>query len=197
MNFAEQIVYWYLRLNGFLPLTNFVVHRGQAQTYSGDIDMIAIRFPHVSEPIGGQPSDWDNCQFEEWDLDLPTMRIGLIVEVKSGVINEHDLENWNQRIPQAIRRIGICPDQDCDAVAAELSHRSTGQCCDFTLAKLLVSSPPLNSPKWLSLSLDHAISFIEQRMQQYRDRKNGDRMFFSGDLIQYLAWQGSRLGGRS
>jgi hypothetical protein len=36
MNSSEELAYWYLRLNGFFPLTNFVVHaiprRGIAQT---------------------------------------------------------------------------------------------------------------------------------------------------------------------
>ena len=29
MNFAEQLVYWYLRLNGYFPITNFVLHQVQ------------------------------------------------------------------------------------------------------------------------------------------------------------------------
>ena len=29
MNFAEELVYWYLRLNGFFPITNFVLHRDE------------------------------------------------------------------------------------------------------------------------------------------------------------------------
>ena len=27
MNFGESLAYWYFRLNGFIPLTNFVLHR--------------------------------------------------------------------------------------------------------------------------------------------------------------------------
>jgi hypothetical protein len=30
MNSSEELAYWYLRLNGFFPLTNFVIHRHQA-----------------------------------------------------------------------------------------------------------------------------------------------------------------------
>jgi len=45
MNFGETLTYWYLRLNGFFPLANFVVHRGeQGNRPGGDVDFVAIRF---------------------------------------------------------------------------------------------------------------------------------------------------------
>ena len=86
MNFAEEIAYWYLRLNGFLPLTNFVLHGQPGHRRTSDADLIAVRFPHVSEEIGGQPDDWDE-RFERWGVDLGKT-IGLVVEVKSGEWNE-------------------------------------------------------------------------------------------------------------
>jgi hypothetical protein len=58
MNFAEQLVYWYLRLNGFFPITNFVLHHG-AEHRTSDADLVAVRFPYVSEDIGGAPTDWE------------------------------------------------------------------------------------------------------------------------------------------
>lgn len=61
VNFAEEIAYWYLRLNGFLLLQNFVLHRmGRGpQRGTADSDLLAIRFPYVYEEIGGQDHDWD------------------------------------------------------------------------------------------------------------------------------------------
>ncbi len=57
MNFAEQLAYWYLRFNGFFPLTNFVLHHGTGHRTS-DTDLLAMRFPYVSEDIGGEEKKW-------------------------------------------------------------------------------------------------------------------------------------------
>jgi hypothetical protein len=46
VNFSEQLAYWYLRLNGFFPLTNFVLHHhGTGERHSSDADIVAVRFP--------------------------------------------------------------------------------------------------------------------------------------------------------
>ena len=48
MNFGETLAYWYLRLNGFIPMRNFVLHRAGIQApQSADTDLLAIRFPGV------------------------------------------------------------------------------------------------------------------------------------------------------
>lgn len=36
MNSSEELAYWYHRLNGFFPLTNFVVHRHQVAQHRSD-----------------------------------------------------------------------------------------------------------------------------------------------------------------
>jgi hypothetical protein len=71
MNYGETLAYWYLRLNGFFPLRNFVLHplNGSEANdrYTADSDLLAIRFPYVYEEIGGQPEDWDS-RFSSWGL---------------------------------------------------------------------------------------------------------------------------------
>ncbi len=51
-NYGEELAYWYLRLNGFFVLDNFVYHRTK-HNRDGDADLLAIRLPNVKEPIGG------------------------------------------------------------------------------------------------------------------------------------------------
>ena len=41
----------------------------------------------------------------------------------------------------------------------------------------------------LQIELDHAVQFIRARMNRYRRDKEPARMFFPGDLIQFLAWE--------
>src|SRR5262245_60877427 len=121
MNFAEELVYWYLRLNGFIPLTNFVLHRDEVHRTS-DADVVAVRFPHVFEEIGGQPHDWDE-QFERWGINLARDTIGLVVEVKTGDWHVEDLANREWRIRRGLERIGMLqrPGQQLERVVAELA----------------------------------------------------------------------------
>lgn len=197
MNFAEQLTYWYLRLNGFVPLTNFVLHHDadrNANPWTSDADLIAIRFPHVSEVIGGQADDWDE-QFERWNLRLTTETIGLIVEVKSGRLRPKHLRDFKApswRVPYAIRRLGMFTEQEAQGVASALSDQSVARQGGFTVAKLLVGTTDPKLPQWLYLDLENAVEFICRRMKKYANRKGSDRMFFDGDLIQFLAWRGGR-----
>jgi hypothetical protein len=45
----ERLAYWYLRLNGFLTIENFIVHPEVGVDQRTDIDLMALRFPHRRE----------------------------------------------------------------------------------------------------------------------------------------------------
>lgn len=47
-NYGEELAYWYLRLNGFFPITDFVFH---TIPYYADADILAVRPPNVREEI--------------------------------------------------------------------------------------------------------------------------------------------------
>lgn len=194
MNFAEGLVYWYLRLNGFFPITNFVLHQNEEHRTS-DADIVAVRFPHVSEPIGGQPEDWDRRFAEEWHIGLAAGTVGLVVEVKSGRWSADDLSAPSWRVRSGLQRMGMLPPgAEFDEALMALQTQSVTRAGGHTFAKLFVGNgpKPLRVP-WLHLSLDEADEFVRARIRRYHERKHGDRLFFSGELIQYLAWKGHPL----
>lgn len=78
MNYGETLVKWYLRLNGFFLIRNFVLHYVGTRRTS-DWDLLAVRFPHVYETIGGTRDDWDNGRFEQWGFALSKHIIGLMI----------------------------------------------------------------------------------------------------------------------
>jgi hypothetical protein len=41
-NYGEAWAYWYLRLNDFLPLGNFVVHKDSVVKHRADVDHCAF-----------------------------------------------------------------------------------------------------------------------------------------------------------
>lgn len=196
MNFAEQLAYWYLRLNGFIPLTNFVLHDdndsqpdNSDRHRTSDADLLAVRFPHVSERIGGNPIDWDHRRFEQWGLDL-RQTLGLIVEVKSGTWSGDNLAARHWRVIRGVQRLGMFTEPVAQEVSEALQHRPTTVRNEYAVAKLLVATYPQGNIPWLYLDLRDAVRFVAQRMERYGYRKQPDRMFFDGDLIQFLAWRG-------
>jgi hypothetical protein len=47
---AESVAYWYLRLNGCLTITNFIVHpEWRREGVGTDADILGVRFPHRRE----------------------------------------------------------------------------------------------------------------------------------------------------
>ena len=204
MNFGETLAYWYLRLNGFFPLSNFVVHRGEKGERSGaDVDFIAIRFPHVFEEIGGREEDWDRDVFEQWAIPITEVIVGLIVEVKTGRFNRADLlvSFSDDRIRYALSRMGFKRHQELDELVSKLAAAPLVGCGDpqGVLAKVLISArnPTGNDlPPFFRLPLDHVTRFIENRMDKYIDRKSGERIYFPSDLIQYVIWRREVLGNQ-
>lgn len=191
MNFAEQLAYWYLRLNGFLPITNFVLHHG-AEHRTSDADLLAVRFPYVSEDVGGQPDDWDKRFSDDWDIDLAAETVGVVVEVKSGGWDANDLTDpareW--RVRDGLKRIGMISPDQLDEAVAELRDRPITRAGGFTSVKLFIGDGaiPHDTP-WLHVQLENVDQFVRQWMRNYRYLKSKDRLFFGGDLIQYLAWR--------
>ncbi len=196
MNYGETLTYWYLRLNGFFPLRNFVLHPPYesegTNNQAADSDLLAVRFPHVYEEIGGQPDDWDS-RFRTWSFSLEEDVIGLIIEVKTSPnANRSEIRenSFNRsRIKQAVQRMGMFKLEDTEDIVDELwSTAVTTKRGPYRLGKLLFSQRPVRGA-WLNITLQESEQFIKDRLQKYSDLKRQARMFFPDELMQYLAWK--------
>src|SRR5256885_2107365 len=117
MNYAEEYVFWYLRLNGFFPITNFVIHKSSQIEYTSDCDVLGVRPPFVYEEIGGKPEDWDPllvALFEEG------FTIGAICEVKSGKYEPNQIFQANN-LHYSLARLGFS--NDIKELGAQLLDR--------------------------------------------------------------------------
>jgi hypothetical protein len=193
MNYAEALGYWYLRLNGFFPLGNFVLHDYNELLHRADCDLLAVRMPHVEEAVGGQPVDWDNQAFNTWGLDRQRQIIGAVVEVKGGENAESPGDAFTpERLRQAVFRLGFFSGAGRDRALEVLAERPTFVHDNFAIVKLFVTSNPRQNrqpPPWFQVSLEHVDEFIRNRFSRYRPQKNRARSFFPSELIQYLIWQ--------
>lgn len=198
MNFGESLAYWYFRLNGFLLLSNFVLHRPDApRRHNADSDLLAVRFPNVFERIGGQPDDWDNDRFTGWGLDHFHRTVCVIAEIKTGQYGKASINRafHPQRVLYALRRLGVVPLKQCESVCRALCNQRVVHHQDISFAKVLIASSARmtgssdNVTPHIHLELAEALGFIRARMNRYRSAKAAARMFFPGDLIQFFAWE--------
>jgi disulfide oxidoreductase YuzD len=180
INYGEELAYWYLRLNGFFPLTDFVIHMDHEIERTSDCDVLAVRPAHVYEEIGGQPDDWDDI-FPA-NPNAPCT-IGVICQVKTGQDVVQAELFPHEHVIYAIKRLGLCAD------ATVVGGNFTGRdCIDVQpaaqLMKLLIAQKKYNNHNFKCLTVCSVREFIRKRLIKYKERKYGDRLFFPSVLLQ-------------
>lgn len=171
MNYGEEWAYWYLRLNGFFPISNFVIHSSSQIKYSSDWDVLAVRLPHVYEEIGGGQDDWD-CQLRKL-LDF-RLTLGVICQVKTGKIEQIFREEY---VNYAVDRLGFAENLSTISSTVKDCLREHA-CCScgeqYQISKLLIANrQPRDNDKFLFISLEHTREFIKQRIKKYPEHKHG------------------------
>ena len=115
MNYGEEYACWYLRLNGFFPIQNFVIHKSSQVTHSSDCDILAVRPPYVYEEIGGKQKDWDGLLINKLNFKCT---IGVVCEVKTG---NYDLNIFKpEYLRHSVGRLGFVDKAKIDKVTHEL-----------------------------------------------------------------------------
>ena len=111
MDVRELIASWYLRLNGYFVMPNFIAHAHDgART---DVDVLAVRFPHSTE----YPDD-SHLAFTSSAIDI------LFVEVKSGQCSLNGPwkgKSEKQPLEYVLKRVGVFDDSArVDVVASQI-----------------------------------------------------------------------------
>jgi len=187
-NFAEELVYWYLRFNGFFPLTNFVLHRqGLLDDHqSADTDLLAVRPKFVAEEVGGEHRDV--YLFNHFG---PQTNIGLMCEVKSG--NNVNIEKIHlrreDRISYCVRRIGFFSENKIRYHTEVLKSHNVSKGQFHEIGKLLVTKKDINIPGFICITMDHVEAFILERIRLYSSEKYGAKLHFDSDMLQYMIWK--------
>jgi len=183
MNYGEELAYWYLRLNGFFPISNFVVHKSTLVKHTSDCDLVGIRPPHVYEEIGGKADDWDPYLIDLLDYERT---IGITCEVKTGAYDPGAIFRADN-LRYAIGRLGFVPQPKIEATTERLMNSSRinvkGK---FQICKLLVANQEKHSGTYLFRELNSIRSFLKSRVEKYPIEKFRDRMFFGSVLFQEM-----------
>ena len=169
---SEHLAYWYLRLNGFLTIPNFVVHPDTGSNQETDVDVLGVRFPYRAENLD------DPMEDDSYFTTVRDKPFVVIAEVKSG--NEPFNESWTNRerrnMLRVIRAVGTFPECECDLVADALY---TQGCHENELYRV--------SLLWFGRERNHQVAeyypcvpqilwpevlgFIYRRFHKYRNQK--------------------------
>ncbi len=176
----EQLAYWYLRLNGFLTLQNYVVHPDRGVGIRTDIDVLAVRFPYRSELFADPMQD---------DADLVGFAGGgfgnargkpliLIGEAKTSVaaLNRSWLDPGKRNIERFLGIIGAIPSEKVEEAAHAIYTDSAYGDDRYNVSLLAIGSarnPALycDMPGVLQITWRHIASFVFDRFDRYARQK--------------------------
>lgn len=170
---SEKLAYWYLRLNGFLTITNFVIHPDLGRGQRTDVDILGCRFPFRQELL-------ENSMLDDELVILSEEKITIVIaEVKRRVCNLNG--PWTRpemkNMHRVLRAVGAFPDQEISAVATGLyengiyennTHLITLLCFGAMKNQELVKTH-LRVPQIL---WNDVLAFIYHRFQNYLMQKS-------------------------
>jgi hypothetical protein len=114
----ELLTLWFLRLNGYFCVPNFIIHPGAPGPQRTDADILAVRFPYCSE-VAGAPMPQDQSFVLPHRIDF------LIAEVKAGEcrLNGPWAAPGKRNVQYVLGWMGFLPEAKVEAVAESLYQR--------------------------------------------------------------------------
>jgi hypothetical protein len=168
MSCPERLAYWYLRLNGFLLLENFIVHPDDGPSQRTDADLLGVRFRNRAElPYDPMPDDLQVAA-------CTTLCHIVIGEVKSGLcaLNGPWRRETDRNINRVLSAIGCVPSKSVDGAATALY--GTGGVRDDSVTVRLVAFGDRRAniePDIPQVLFDEILGFIFRRFSAYRRPK--------------------------
>jgi hypothetical protein len=166
---SDDLAYWYLRLNGFMTIQNFILHDDSAAQPRTDADIFGVRFPFRQEP-GFE----DDIPFQE-QLSKPYF---VIAEIKRSEckLNGPWTDRSKENMQYLLKSIGAFEECRVEAIAQSLYERFAFEDATCRIEMVAIGAranpefkPPNPSPaQWLFKSM---LKFVHRRMSGYAFRK--------------------------
>ncbi len=168
----EQLAYWYLRLNGFLTIQNFIVHPDSGNEQRTDADVLGVRFPYRAELKPNPMAD-----------DVPFAKVAnkpfiVMAEVKKSVCNLNGpwKDPQKENLQRVLRAVGAFPEHDIETVAEAIYTSGTFSNSAYHLSlacfgKSVNAEIGKNYPNVPQVLWDGVLAFIYKRFRAYRDQK--------------------------
>jgi hypothetical protein len=172
-NTFEQLAYWYLRLNGYFTVQNFVLHPEKDGSQRTEADLLAVRFPYHSEEINGTPMKNDCI------LDCVPGKIDFIIaEVKGKerdcCLNPTWTNSEKKNINYALNWFGIIDEKSKLYEISRVLYKSYSYEDDRFFIRFVCFGHSASEPikkKAIQITHNQAIEFIRKRFKEYKKTK--------------------------
>ena len=164
----EDIAYWYMRLNGFLSLQNFVIHDDINSNVRTEIDVVGSRLKfrceNLSEPMVDDPLICDSPSF---------LKV-IFAEVKRGKPEVNEAWKKPENLAKMVRAIGCAKETKVEIVVQNLltkgRHISDDKSIDCQIA-IFAESHYVGKRDLCRISWKQSLNFIYGRLQKYSVQK--------------------------
>jgi len=184
----ERLAYWYLRLNGFLLLEDFIIHPDVGRDQRTDIDLLGVRFFHRAE----------NCirpmQDDPKITECNKLCNVIITEVKRGqcALNGPWTNPENRNIHRILNAIGCIPRSKIKMAAKNLYESGCYQYRDISCQVIAIGDSPGNIviPNVPQILFTDIIEFIFNRFRDYQEQKASvGNWSLDGQKLKELAYE--------
>ena len=170
---SEQLAYWYLRLNGFLTIQNFIVHPDEGNEQRTDADIIGVRFPYRAELRPQQMVD------NEPFIIIKDRPYIIIAEVKKGKcsLNGPWTEPEKENLQRILRAIGAFSEKEIGIVAQNVYKLGMFSSNSYYLTLACFGKDSNfkineNFPNVPQILWGTVLEFIYNRFKEYPDQKS-------------------------
>lgn len=183
---AENVGYWYFRLNGFLSIANFVVHDYPRDDQLGagaqrtEVDLLGVRFPNRSEgaveaPASPMEDDTTNLDISENFIEF------VIVDMTKGrrcKFNRAWTDPNRQNMQRILSAIGCVPTEYLKSAAEELYACGSWSLDRVIRVRLVAVGSAIDPrlmvklPGALQVTWRHLVEFVYDRLKSYQDAKS-------------------------
>ena len=184
---AENVAAWYFRLNGFLSIPGFVVHRDDREAYipsdgipriaRTEADFMGVRFANSQEKVGGRLMEDDAKLLHLVGAGSASLALFVLVEVKAGLcrMNGPWTNHKAKNMERVVRRLGFATNErQIEDVADAMYRNGRWQDDAYVLQYICVGGqkPPdlITFSQLLQIDWDDIADFLLRRFQSFPEK---------------------------
>lgn len=171
---SEDLGYWFLRLNGFLTIPNFVVHPDAGNLQGTDVDVLGVRFPFRKENRQRPMVDSDRFRLHRAKTYVA------LAEIKTGVcrLNGPWTAPERENMQRVLSALGMLAPHEIEYAAREIYDKGHFENQLYYVSMVCFGSDPRDEiteqyPRVPQILWPEVKEFIWNRFSKYRNQKSG------------------------